>query len=151
MSTEMVKVQASQIATTIKTLLQEDGEDEDEGAGDEDEGEQKTSRWPNAQAVGIILSRLRLPKDRESTHGRGRHRLISQKEVFQLAIAHHLVHLTNNMSNPSDLVHMSDEKSPGGCGDGPPSPRAGTNEDASLAPSNGPHASEAPDFDEGMI
>ena len=112
MSETRVRVQASHVVDMIKIALQEDSEDEDEGVGEEDEGKQKTSRWPNAKAVGIILSKLRLPKDRETSSGRARHRLISQKEVFQLAIAHHLVHLTNTMSNMSDHVHMSDEASP---------------------------------------
>ena len=41
----------------IKIALQEDSEDEDdEGEGEEGEVKQKTSRWPNAKAVGIILS-----------------------------------------------------------------------------------------------
>ena len=120
MSDTRVRVQASQVVDMIKIALQEDSEDEDEGEGEEGEVKQKTSRWPNAKAVGIILSKLRLPKDRETSSGRGRHRLISQKEVLQLAIAHHLVHLTNNMSDMSDHVHMSDDTSLAACGDVPP-------------------------------
>ena len=115
-----VSVQASQVVDMIKIALQEDSEDEDEGEGEESEVKQKTSRWPNAKAVGIILSKLRLPKDRETSSGRGRHRLISQKEVLQLAIAHHLVHLTNTMSDLSDHVHMSDDTSLAEGGDVPP-------------------------------
>jgi hypothetical protein len=111
MSETRVRVQASQVVDMIKIALQEDSEDEDEGERDEGEVKQKTSRWPNAKAVGIILSKLRLPKDRETSSGRVRHRLISQKEVLQLAIAHHLVHLTNNMSDMSAHVHMSDDTS----------------------------------------
>jgi hypothetical protein len=111
MSETRVRVQASQVVDMIKIALQEDSEDEDEGEGEEGEVKQKPSRWANAKAVGIILSKLRLPKDRETSSGRGRHRLISQKEVLQLAIAHHLVHLTNNMSDMSDHVHMSDDTS----------------------------------------
>jgi hypothetical protein len=120
MSETRVSVQASQVVDMIKIALQEDSEDEDEGERDEGEVKQKTSRWPNAQAVGIILSKLRLPKDRETSSGRGRHRLISQKEVLQLAIAHHLVHLTNNMSDMSELVHLSDDTSLADGGDVPP-------------------------------
>ena len=103
MSETRVSVQASEVVDMIKIALQEDSEDEDEGEGEEGEGKQKTSRWPNAQAVGIILSKLRLPKDRETSSGRRRHRLISQKEVMQLAIAHHLVRLTDHMSDTSNL------------------------------------------------
>ena len=109
MSETRVRVQASQVVDMIKIALQEDSEDEGEGAGEEDEVKQKTARWPNAKAVGILLSKLRLPKDRETSSGRRRHRLISPKEVLQLAIAHHLVHLTNNMSDMSAHVHMSDD------------------------------------------
>jgi hypothetical protein len=119
MSETRVRVQASQVVDLIRIALQEDSEDEDEGAAAEDEGKQKTARWPNAKAVGIILSKLRLPKDRETSSGRGRHRLISQKEVCQLAIAHHLVHLTDNMSDMAELVHLSDEPSPSDCDDVP--------------------------------
>jgi hypothetical protein len=120
MSEKRVSVQASQVVDMIKIALQEDSEDEDEDAAEEDEGKQKTSRWPNAKAVGIILSKLRLPKDRATSSGRGRRRLTSQKEVLQLAIAHHLVHLTNNMSDMSDHVHMSDDTSLADGGDMPP-------------------------------
>jgi len=119
MSTERVRVQASRIVDIIKILLREESEEEDEGLGDEEDTEQKTSRWPNAQAVGLMLSKLRLPKDRETSSARGRHRLISQREVFQLAIAHHLVHLADNMSDMSDHVHMSDEVFPADFGDAP--------------------------------
>ena len=48
-----VRVQASQVVDMIKIALQEDSEDEGEGAGEEDEVKQKTARWPNAKAVGI--------------------------------------------------------------------------------------------------
>src|SRR5262245_1887916 len=101
----------------IKIALQEDSAEEDESEGKEGEGKPKTSHWPNAKAVGILLSKLRLPKDRETSSGRGGHRLISQKEVFQLAIAHHLVHLTHNMSDMSDHDHMSDDASLADSGD----------------------------------
>ena len=54
MSDMRVRVQASQVVDMIKIALQEDSEDEDEGEGEEGEVKQKTSRWPNAKAVGII-------------------------------------------------------------------------------------------------
>jgi hypothetical protein len=120
MSETRVRVQASQVVDMIKIALQEDSEEEDEGEGEEGEGKQKTSRWPNAKAVGIILSKLRLPKERATSSRRGRHRLISPKEVLQLAIAHHLVHLTNTMSDMSAHVHMSDDTSLAEGGDVPP-------------------------------
>jgi hypothetical protein len=112
MSTERVRVQASRIVEIIKILLKEESEEEEDSSEAEEETEHKTSRWPNAQAVGLMLSKLRLPKDRETSSGRGRHRLISPKEVFHLAIAHHVVHLTNNMSDMSEAVHMSEDASP---------------------------------------
>ena len=71
MSETRVRVQASQVVDMIKIALHEDSEDEDEGEGEEGEGKQKTSRWPNAKAVGIILSKLRLPKDRETSSDEG--------------------------------------------------------------------------------
>jgi hypothetical protein len=108
MSTQRVKVSASQISKEIKTLLAEESEGEEDAGGQEASEGEKSHGWPNPKAVGIILSKLRLPKDRETSQSRGRHRLISQVEVYQLAIAHHLVHLKNNMSDTSTLVHMSE-------------------------------------------
>jgi hypothetical protein len=108
MSTKRVKVNASQISKEISILLTEESEGEEDAEGQEESEGQKPQSWPNPKAVGIILSKLRLPKDRETSQGRGRHRLISQVEAFQLAIAHHLVHLNNNMSETSKHVHLSE-------------------------------------------
>ncbi len=106
MSTVRVKVNASEICHAVKGLLAEKGEGEEDA--ESEERESKPQSWPTPKAVGIILSKLRLPKDRDTSQGRRRHRLISQVEAFQLAIAHHLVHLKNNLSKPSALVHLSD-------------------------------------------
>jgi uncharacterized protein DUF3854 len=115
MSTKAIKVQTSHIVETMQTLLREQSEEPDDA---EEEGGEKKTRWPNSKAVGIILTRLRLPKDRETEKGRSRHRLISQRDVAQLAVAHHVVRVRSNMSevrsNMSDMsehVHMSDNAS----------------------------------------
>jgi hypothetical protein len=109
MSTERIKVNASRVSDTVKTLLIEAGEgiEGTEGPGESEERRQQS--WSTPKAVGILLSRLRLPQDRDTSRGRARHRLISPREVFQLAIGHHLVYLTNTMSDTSALVHLSEQ------------------------------------------
>ena len=109
MSTERIKVNASRVSDTVKTLWIEGGEGIEGTEGPEESEEQRRQSWPTPKAVGIILSRLRLPQDRDTSRGRARSRLISPREVFQLAIGHHLVYLTNTMSDTSALVHLSEQ------------------------------------------
>jgi len=109
-STETVKVNASQICDGIKTLLAEGSDDEGEGEDDAEtestDTARQTPRWPTPKAVGILLSKLRLSKDRDPSPGRARSRLVSQREVLQLAIAHHVVHLKSNLSTCPLVAHL---------------------------------------------
>jgi hypothetical protein len=95
-----------------------EGEFEDQGSDSTEENE--VPKWLNNKSVGIILSKLRLKKSREENAKRSRYREISPKEVAQLVVAHHLVHMSklvvphhlvhlkDNMSKTSGHVHMSD-------------------------------------------
>jgi hypothetical protein len=106
---ERVQVSATQISQMVKTILTEEQEGEDETPKEQGLREvEKPQSWTNPHSIGIILSKLRLPKDRATPSVRTRYRLISQHEVFQLAIAHHLIHLKINMSETSEHVHLSE-------------------------------------------
>jgi hypothetical protein len=99
-----LRVSASELAEVLRRGIAE-GEFEDQSSDGTDD---EAPKWVNSKSVGIILSKLRLRKSRADTAKRSRFREISPKEVAQLVVAHHLVHLKNNMSNTSILVHMSE-------------------------------------------
>src|SRR5262249_16809222 len=107
------RVQATHISDTIRIILDEESEDpstEDRETGDRETGDSR-KRWPNPNSVGIILSRLRLKKDKAKTASRDRSRLVSKLEIIQHAIAHHLV-VFPNMSKTSEHVHLSNATPP---------------------------------------
>jgi hypothetical protein len=128
-----LRVNASALVNVLKRGLAE-GEFEDHGSeGAEDEA----PRWVNEKSVGILLSKLRLRKSRDGTAKRTRFREISPKEVAQLVVAHHLVHLKGNMSNTSTHGHLSEDR-PNPLGnlgeDGSPSDRPPTGATAAILP-----------------
>jgi Domain of unknown function (DUF3854) len=97
-SSETLKVTASQVAQAVKGLLTE----ADDGTDDEE-----PSTWVNARSVGRILSKLRLQEERGEPPKRERYRHVVPKDVAQLALAHHLVHLSDETSITSTDVQMS--------------------------------------------
>ena len=84
-SSETLKVSASEVAQTIRTLVSDDLA---EGEQVEEEGAQD---WINSRSVGKVLSKLRLPRARDPGHRRDKFRTISPREIVQLAIAHHVI------------------------------------------------------------
>lgn len=108
MSSERVSVQASKVCTEVKAILEEEGEGTD--AEESQEEGRNTRQWVNPQTVGILLSRLRLPKDRDTSRTRDRRRLASQVDIYKLAMAYHVVRVSSNMSDTSAHVHLSDDE-----------------------------------------
>jgi hypothetical protein len=98
-SPERVQVTASQMVAAIKAIVaeEEDTDEFQEGQG----GDKSTKPWYySARSVGRLLSKLRLKEERDSSPKRERSRVTSAKDVFSLALAHHLVHLKDEMSEP---------------------------------------------------
>jgi hypothetical protein len=97
-SSETLKITASQVVETVKAILAEG-----DGSGEEDE----SSPWVNTRSVGRLLSQLRLKDMRGEPPKRERFRIISPKEILQLALAHHIVHLSEETSITSTNVQTS--------------------------------------------
>jgi hypothetical protein len=104
MSSEPLQVSASQVVEVLKGILSEENLDGEEGGEKED----TPPNWNNAKSIGIILSKLRFRTSREATAKRSRFRDVTPKEIAQLAVAHHLVHLSDNLSKTSIDVHSSE-------------------------------------------
>ena len=102
-SSETLKVTASQVVETAKGILAE---------GDSGDDEDESSNWVNTRSVGRILSKLRLQEQRGDAPKRERFRVINPKEIAQLALAHHLVHLSEETSITSSVVQTSTQGDP---------------------------------------
>ena len=85
---------ASQIVEVLKDIIAEEHGEGEPVEGDDDE----SLAWVNARSVGKILSKLRFKKERDLSRTRGKFRLITPLEIVQLAIAHHLIHLSTQTS-----------------------------------------------------
>jgi Domain of unknown function (DUF3854) len=93
-SSETLQVSASQIVEVLKDIVTAE-----QGEGEAVEGEDDDAlAWINARSVGKILSKLRFKRERDLSRKRGKFRLITPLEIAQLAIAHHLIHLSEKTS-----------------------------------------------------
>jgi hypothetical protein len=97
-SSMTLKMTASHVAEMVRVILAED-----DSSGDEDE----SSTWVSTSRVGRLLSRLRLKDMCGEPPKRERFRLISPQEVLKLALAHHVVHLSEEVSIVSTSVQPS--------------------------------------------
>jgi hypothetical protein len=102
-SSETLKITASHIVEVAKGLLAEG----DSGSDEDEEGE-ASPKWVNARSVGRILTKLRLLEDRASSAKRDRFRLVTPKEIVQLSLAHHIIHLSEETSKTSGNVQTSE-------------------------------------------
>jgi Domain of unknown function (DUF3854) len=106
-SSETLKVSASQIVEVLKDIVTEE-----QGEGAPVEGEDDESfAWMNARSIGKILSKLRIKRERDLSRTRGKFRLITPLEIAQLAIAHHLIHLSNKTSAEGGVSEETSETS----------------------------------------
>jgi hypothetical protein len=105
-SSARLQVTASQVVETLKGLMSED-DDQDDEAGDQAGA---TPWFHSSRSVGKVLAKLRLKQDRDtSTRQRDRYKVTTPKEILQIAIAHHLVRLSEETSAMSGNVQTSEE------------------------------------------
>jgi hypothetical protein len=76
---------------------------------DELSDEDESLAWVNTRSVGRTLTKLRIQEERGEPPKRERYRRIVPKDIAQLAIAHHLVHLAEETSITSNVVQTSTE------------------------------------------
>ena len=106
-SPEKLKVSASQIADVLKGIITEEQGEGEPVEGDDDE----SLAWVNARSIGRILSKLRFKRERDKSRTRGKVRLTTPQEIVQLAIAHHLIHLSNQTSANGEVSGETSETS----------------------------------------
>jgi hypothetical protein len=103
-SPDRCHVTASQVVEALKTILAEDDTRDDE-PGD--------AQWYHStRSVGRILSKLRLKEDRDKSTKRERHRITSAQEILQLALAHHIVHLSGETSGNGQTSEDDEAETP---------------------------------------
>jgi len=119
-SSETLHVTASQMVEALKAMHAEDDEENDHEGDEPGERQASTPWYHSARSVGKALSKLRLKEERGEPPKR-ENRLVTRKEILQLALAHHIVHLSEETSITS--THVQTSSSPPN-----PCPSCGTND-----------------------
>jgi Domain of unknown function (DUF3854) len=103
-SSEPIMITVSQVVDTLKAIQAEEGEEADDEEGEPGEEVASKPWYHSSRSVGRLLSKLRLKEDRDPSHKRERYRMTSPKDIFHLALAHHIVHIQPQTSEPNDAT-----------------------------------------------
>jgi Domain of unknown function (DUF3854) len=103
-SSEPLKITASQVVDSLKAIQSEGGEEAEDEEGEPGEEQSSKPWYHSSRSVGRLLSKLRLKETRDPSQKRERYRVTSAKDIFHLALAHHIVHIQHGASEPSDAT-----------------------------------------------